>query len=267
MRTTAASHPSDADRDNEDWVLASNDLAIVLDGATARTETGCIHGVAWYSARLGGAIAAIAADQNMPLQKAFAHAIAEVAALHPECDLHHEGTPSAAVGVVRSGGGKVEYLALGDVTLVFDLGGSPVVVCDNRVSMTARAEREEQDRYLIGSPEKQAAMKKMKRAELAARNKLGGFFIAASDPAVAAESLTGSFELDKVRRAAILTDGAARAVDMFGFLDWSGLLDELSAKGPNELIERVREVESSDPVGERWPRNKRSDDATALLIS
>lgn len=160
MRTAAASHPSDASRDNEEWVLASQDLAIVLDGATARTETGCIHGVAWYSARLGGAVAALAADHSVPLQDAFARAIAEVAELHPQCDLNHEGTPSAAVGIVRSGNDTLEYLALGDVTLLFDLGGPPVVVCDDRVSTTAKAERQEQDRYPIGSAEKQAAMEK-----------------------------------------------------------------------------------------------------------
>lgn len=106
----------------------------------------------------------------------------------------------------------------------------------------------------------------MKRAELAARNRPGGFFIAASNPAVVTESLTGAFEPGSVRRAAILTDGAARAVELFGLLGWSGLLDELSSAGPNELIERVRQIESSDPMGERWPRNKKSDDATAVLI-
>lgn len=267
MRTAAASHPSDASRDNEDWVLASQDLAIVLDGATARTETGCVHGVAWYSARLGGAIAALAADQSTSLQDTFARAIAEVAALHPQCDLAHDGTPSAAVGIMRSANDRLEYLSLGDITLLFDLGGSPVVVCDDRVSMTAIAERREADRFPIGSAEKQAAMEIMKRAELAARNRPGGFFVAASNPAVATESLTGKFELGSIHRAAILTDGTARAVDLFGLVDWSGLLNELSTAGPNALIERVRQVESSDPLGERWPRNKKSDDATAVLIS
>jgi hypothetical protein len=35
--------------------------------------------------------------------------------------------------------------------------------------------------------------------------------------------------------------------------------------GPKEVISRVREVEHADPIGIRWPRYKRSDDATAAL--
>jgi hypothetical protein len=47
-------------------------------------------------------------------------------------------------------------------------------VVDPRVERTAKAERAEVDRHLIGTPEKAAALIPMKRAELAARNITGG---------------------------------------------------------------------------------------------
>jgi hypothetical protein len=47
--------------------------------------------------------------------------------------------------------------------------------------------------------------------------------------------------------------------------DWHGLLDVLTERGPQELIDRVRAVERTDSDGHRRPRYKRHDDATAVL--
>src|SRR4051794_17523423 len=84
---------------SEDWAAASADLIVVLDGATARTETGCVHGIAWYANHLGTALVAGAATGH-PLSDVLRDAITNVAKLHPECDLSHPGTPSAGVGIL-----------------------------------------------------------------------------------------------------------------------------------------------------------------------
>ncbi|MEV0329094.1 hypothetical protein AB0H63_21995 [Micromonospora echinospora] len=241
---------------------------VVLDGATARTDTGCRHGVSWYAAKLGSVIGTLAADLETPLMEALRDAIAQVAEMHRECDLAHPGTPSAAVSILRVNGSLWEYLVLGDISLVIDRPtGGPTVVTDTRVDSTARSERDEADRHLIGSPEKQAALLRMKHAELAARNQPGGFWVATAVPSAADHAIVGSVPVDEVRRLAVLTDGAARIVDLFGALDWSGALDSLSAHGPAELIRQVRTLEGADPQGARWPRNKRSDDATVVYAA
>jgi hypothetical protein len=138
------------------------------------------------------------------------------------------------------------------------------VVIDDRVDTTARHERATVDRYPIGSPEKQSALVRMKHAELAARNQPGGYWVAASDPNVVTHALSGKASLDGLRRTAVLTDGAARIVALFELTDWSGLLDILDEAGPDEVVRRIRAIEAADPEGRRWPRNKRSDDATIV---
>jgi hypothetical protein len=70
--------------------------------------------------------------------------------------------------------------------------------------------------------------------------------------------------LAQVRRAAVLTDGATRAVDTFGLYGWSDLLDALGATGPAGILKQVREAEAADPQGIERPRNKLSDDATVV---
>ncbi len=262
MRTTAASEPGTPGRANEDWHHAGPDLVVVLDGATARTDTGCVHGVAWYAARLGEAVVRHA--YGGPLPDALAAAIKDVTALHPSCDLGNAATPGAAVAVLRHDGPDLDYLVLGDVAVVLDTVSGLQTIVDDRVSATAKASRDEADRWPIGSAEKAKALLEMKSGELAARNREGGFWTASTDPTAADHALTGHLPAAQVTRAAVATDGATRAVT-FGLVnDWAELLNALAETGPATVITQVRDAERADPDGRRWPRNKASDDATAV---
>jgi len=262
LRTQVATDAGSPDVPSEDRAVVGPNLLAVLDGATARTDTGCRHGVAWYADHLA---AAIVDNTSLGPTAALSAAIKQTADRHRgTCDLNHPGTPSAAVAIVQVADGMLRYLVLGDVTIVLDLGNEELVVTDDRVSRTAVAERAAADALPSGSPEKVAALVRMKRAELAARNVPGGYWIAASDPTAAEHALTGEVRLTRVRRAAILTDGATRLVDLFNQHDWGGILDILGTNGPTALINQVRAMEATDSSGARWPRNKLSDDATAV---
>lgn len=265
--STASESGGDA-RPSEDWHYADADLVVVLDGATVRTDTGCVHGVTWYVEQLGRQLVdLLAAYPRQDLRAALRDAIEAVADLHRGCDLSHPGTPSAGVGVVVDTGRALRWLVLGDVTIAIDAGpdaGDRIqTILDDRVSHTAAGARAEADRYPIGSPEKERALVAMKQEELAARNTPGGYWIAAADPSAADHAYAGV--VTSWRQVAVLTDGAARLAE-FGVADWRHIFAVLGEAGPAGLIRAVREVERSDPAGERWARNKASDDATAALI-
>lgn len=248
---------------NEDWLHVDPNFALVLDGATTRTETGCTHGVPWYVSRLGPALAYRVRQQ--PLVDALRTAIEDVNGQHPDCDLSHPGTPSAGVAMVYRTGDVMHWLALGDVTIITAGAGLLDVIVDDRVSKTAKAARDKADSYPIGSPEKAQALLEMKAGELAARNRPGGYWIAATEPAAADHALTGHLKTIDVDVIALLSDGAARPLD-FGISTPKELMMRLTDYGPASLIRNVRSIEASDPLGERWPRNKTSDDATAVLL-
>lgn len=262
---TIATRPG-GDAPNEDWAATTPDMVVVLDGATTRTDTGCSHGVPWYVRHLGTALLTLAADVELSLPAALAGAIDLVTTLHPRCDLTHPGTPSAAVGVVRwRSPDAIDLLALGDVSIVLDRADSGVqVVSDNRVSQTALQLRQAADEHPIGSPGKKAALVEMKHAELDARNVPGGYWIAATDPTAAEHAVHGVTAAGDIRRFAVLTDGAARYAEMFHPGEWEAVLRILHGSGPDSLIDLVRSMERCDPAGRRCPRNKMSDDATAV---
>jgi Protein phosphatase 2C len=263
VRVQIATQPGSADKPNEDHALACQNLAVIADGLTARTETGCIHGVAWFAEKLTGSVVRFGDGRPVDALRA---AIAYTSSLHADtCDLSHPATPCAAVAIVQIGGdGLARYLVLGDVSIV--LAGEEIkrVVSDQRISETALAQRAEADDLRYGSHADEAALVRMKELEIAARNRPDGYWIAGADPKAVDHALIGEIPLCELTRIALFTDGAARAVDLFRMADWRDVLDLLGERGPRELITRVRAVESADGDVTRWPRNKVSDDATAV---
>lgn len=253
---------------NEDWVGATSDVVVLLDGVTARTETGCRHGVNWFVNMLGPALVETAQDHSRHLGDVLACAIRGVAAKHRECDLSHPASPSAAVAMVRIGTDTIQYLVVADVFVVIEITHENLkVVTDNRVDLVAQKEQDIARQLPTGSIERERALKTMKQVQLSARNREDGFWVAAADPAVADHAVIGTLNTHQANRIAILSDGAARCVTLFDSLTWRDVLNVLHELGPEELIRHVRKIESTDPENRRWPRNKRGDDASVYYRS
>ena len=69
MRVLLASEPGAAERPNEDFAAAVPGAVVLLDGAgyVPDSDTGCVHGVAWYARTLGGLLAAGAWPRSPPV--------------------------------------------------------------------------------------------------------------------------------------------------------------------------------------------------------
>jgi hypothetical protein len=264
-----ATDPGSSASANEDWAaVAASGVAVVLDGLSSPGDlgTGCIHGTPWYTRQLGPRLLALAGDPDCSLVDALAQAIDQVAQLHSGCDLAHPGTPSATVTLLRTLGEQVEYLVLADAVLVLETLDGLRVVTDKRVDQLATNERAAAFQHPTGSDAHQHWRLRMVRILQRARNQPGGYWIAAADPLAAKQAITDVVPRRELRRAALLSDGASRLVDLFELATWEELLAVLDRDGPGELIRRVRAAEATDPDGRRWPRSKRGDDATAVYL-
>lgn len=244
MPFLVATSPGRSDRPNEDFAAVTATAAILLDGvsAPADLDNGCSHGVSWHTRRLGALLLA-GVDAGADLRDALADAITAVSAMHEgTCDLGIQETPSATVVAVRVAGDRLEYLVLSDSVLLVDEGGKVRLLADTRLDDL---------RPRVGPG----------TAIRAWRNVPGGFWTAGANPRAAEEALVGT-----APRSAFLamTDGASRAVDVFGDLSWEGAFELARRQGPGALVERVRGLEAADPSCLRYPRGKVRDDATAL---
>ncbi|KJK44985.1 hypothetical protein UK23_27780 [Lentzea aerocolonigenes] len=269
MRVSFATEPGSLTKPNEDFVQATPRVVAVLDGlgVPGGLSTGCVHGTPWFVAQLGGQLVRLASDHaGEDLRGVAAAAIEAVAAAHGDtCDLDHLGTPSSSITLLRVGEETVDYLVVHDSVVVLDGPDGNVVVSDLRGTDVAQEEHLETERHLIGTPEHDESLRRLVTAQRPHRNVPGGYWVAASKPEAAQHALTGSLPRAAVRRAALLTDGAAAYVETYGIADWAATMDLLERQGPSALVTGVREAESADPHGSRWPRYKRSDDATAAF--
>ncbi|GAA5005772.1 hypothetical protein [Kitasatospora paranensis] len=251
---------------NEDWAAASPSLAVVLDGlSTGGLDTGCSHGVPWYVAQLGGRIIAELSGSGIALTEGLARALEQVAMLHAECDLSNPGTPSATVSILREGPASLDFLILADSPVVFEGEDGYTVHTDLRVDSVVPELRAETELYATGSPEHQAAVQRMITAQRLTRNAPGGYWVAASGPEAAEHAVVGVASRDAVSAAAVMSDGVSRLVTEYGMATWADVFKMLRDGGPTSLIRYVREVEATDPVGQRWPRYKAGDDAAVIF--
>lgn len=271
MQAALATSPARPGGANEDFAAVSPSAAVLLDGAgnPPGLESGCSHGVAWFARTLGSVLLAeVTASDDRPLAECLAQSIRTVRAMHEgTCDLSHPGSPSATVVAVRAHGGNLEYLVLADsVLLVQEDASAPSVITDDRELEAGRAHRAAMDTARLSTDAHAAALRDYVEALRAHRNQPGGFWVAAADPAAAREALTGQVPLTGAQTVILASDGATRMVDRFGLISWPELAKIVASDGPSELIRRTRAAEASDPHGQRWPRGKACDDATAIRL-
>ncbi len=261
---------------NEDHVVAAPDFVCVLDGVTTPEglDHGCVHGTPWLVQRLAAQLVdAHTRRGGTALPELLAEAIEAVRGEHGgSCDLEHPGSPATTVCILRAAEDRADYLVLGDSPLVLERDGQVEVITDLRIQRSNADRRAEvlSGAAAVGTPTHAAAVRRLSESQRSYRNRTGGYWVAAGDPAAAHQALTGAVPLSgpgRLQRAALLTDGASRAVDTFSLMDWPGLLDVLTDRGPGELIRLVRAAELADEGGAVRPRYKKHDDATAVLCT
>jgi hypothetical protein len=269
MQVTLASRRSPDAIGNEDFIAATPSVVVVVDGASVPPGlgTGCTHGTAWFAHRLGTQLLALlSTEADRSPADSLAQAITDVAGLHAHtCDLSHPGSPSATVAILREQPEAVDYLVLGDTTVLLEEPAGIRVVTDDRLENVASVQHSAMHQHATGSADHDRSFAELVTEQRRHRNHPDGFWVASTDPSAAQHALTDTTPCDGLQRAAVLSDGATRLVDRFGLLDWPSFLDVLAEQGPDAIIAQVRAAEGSDPDGQRWPRGKRHDDASVAF--
>ncbi len=278
----ALTDPGSADRANEDRYGANDACAFVIDGATGlgerqiMTEAGSDAG--WLAD-----LAAEAFQQNVSSATALSDVVRGIAeqaehgyssAANGEA-MPRYAWPTASFAMLRATDDGLRFAGLGDCTLLLERS-------DGRVEMHSPLP-------LIGEVEARGAAYHIRR--------LGG--IGASGSLVRhAETLahlreirqhhntpaSGVWTLGLVPDAAdhlvdialepgsftglLCSDGFAALVETYGRHTPQSLIAAAKAKGLATLMDELRDIEHRiDPQALKYPRFKRSDDATAMLLS
>ncbi|MFI9813056.1 protein phosphatase 2C domain-containing protein [Saccharothrix variisporea] len=222
-------------RPTEDRIVVLDNAVVVLDGATSPTPTDRDGG--WHSRALAAELTSLRGD----LADELAAAIRRLADRH---GLVPGDSPSSTVAMVRWTDDTVDALVLADSPVV-TFGSDVDVLADHRL------------RDLRGKVTRITDW----------RNREGGFWVAEADPAAAYRAVRRTWRRDEVHTVLLATDGVSCGVDDYGlFANWREVLEITLAKGPEAVLDRIREAEASDPERTRWRRSKVHDDQALAVI-
>lgn len=256
----------DAAGANDDRAGSGRTTAWVIDGATDLGPPGLMGrqgGAAWLAA---AADRAFAAAPPGPLAGTIAGVFGAVADAfgreRVRDPLGRWELPSAAFLAVALDGARLELGWLADCTClrlrgaaVERLGPQPTAfeTEEARVAVAAGLD-------LAQAVRPAATTEQLRRnRERATRRVLG------VEPGHAADVHHAETLVREGDEIVLMTDGMAALIDDYG---WSAvrLVEALREEGLHGLSTRLRAIEAEDAGGTRYPRFKRSDDATALWL-
>ena len=253
-------------RPSEDVVAVLPNAVVLLDGAT--TLRPGLRGGGWYASRLAGELVGrLLGYPSMDLADLLAAAIRAVARAD---DLMPGESPSSTVALVRWDDDVVEGLVLADSPVVAFTTEGVRVLADDRIATLPRPGPGYRARLRGGEgygDDHVAALRTAAASFGQLRNTAGGFWVAEADPDAAYEARRETWPRATVRQVLLASDGVSCGVDDYEiFPDWAAVAALAAAKGPDAVLDAVRQAEQDDPDGTRWPRPKRHDDQALAVI-
>jgi len=268
------SWPGDRTKPNDDAFCHADTIAAVFDGATNVGEPilATDSDAAWIARR--GAESLIL-HQHLPAREALARAAldAETAfereKLRPLAERYE--TPLASMMLVAPEGDHLLALWFGDCAALVKRPGEPVQLVGDAFAKRAReAERAGALAAKMGlsptaGPNRPEFLPTLQRARSRVNTVEGSW---AFSPTRECPSHVHSLAVSAPQGSHILlcSDGFLALASDYRCYDVDELMEAVLNKGLRPLLEEIRRVEDEDADGRRFPRFKKSDDATALLL-
>jgi serine/threonine protein phosphatase PrpC len=267
--------PGDPGKPNEDFLAQAELAALVMDGATPLGDSLMpgLSDAAWIAqfgarrlmAHLGQGDAARKALRGAltDAQKSF-----EALSRHPPEEMWQ--TPCASMMLAVQDDGGLEFLWYGDCAALLKQGDAPATVVgetfDKRAAEAMRARVVAKENGL--SPASGFNRPEFIGNLRAVRNRVnsGNYWLFSPDARAASHV---SRRIVKAAHGTVLllaTDGFLALTSDYGVYSVDGLMEAARSKGLAALGEELRAIEADDTGGDKYPRFKKSDDATAVLI-
>jgi len=267
--------PGDLAKANEDAFGHDANAAVVIDGATPLGD-GLMPGpsdAAWIAQFGARRLMAHLRDGN-GARKALRAALAdtqksfEALRHHPPEEMWQ--TPCASMMLAVPGEGSVEFLWFGDCAALVKQGDTAVTVVgesfDKRAAEASRAGQ-------LGKEKNLSPASGLSRPEFignlrASRNRInsGNYWLFSPDAKAASHVSRRTVKIAPGSILLLASDGFLALATDYGAYSADSLMTAAMDKGLQSLGEELRTIEAGDVGGDRFPRFKKSDDATALLL-
>lgn len=277
MRLTlldSLSLPGDPAKPNEDSFVHTARMAVVFDGATSLSER-LMPGASdaqWIAQFAVRRLRAHAEEgENGPrewLHDAAFDAASSFEALRRRAPLENYEIPCGSLMLAALKDDALDLFWFGDCAALLRSPSGPF----SMIGDTQEKRRRESGRAAKASkrPAGEGVRDEFLPALRAARNHVnteGGDWLFAPDAACADHARFRHAQAELGAMLLLASDGFLALSADYRRYTPEGLLDAARSRGLDRLGEELRAIEAEDPEGRAFPRFKRSDDATALLLS
>lgn len=271
----ALSLPGDPAKANEDSFGQDGRAAVVLDGATPLGD-GLMPGpsdaawIAQFGARRLLAHLRDGSGARKALRDALADTQKSFEALRRMPPQEVWQTPCASMMLAAPGDEGVEFLWFGDCAALVKQDDAAVTVVgeafDKRAAEAHRAQAIAKEKNL--SPAAGLNRPEFLEGLRATRNRInnGSYWLFSPDTRAAAHVSRRVVRLSPGTVLLLATDGFLALASDYGAYSADSLMVAAQTRGLAMLGEELRAIEAGDISGDRYPRFKKSDDATALLL-
>jgi Protein phosphatase 2C len=267
--------PGDPAKANEDAFGHDAIAAVVIDGATPLGDS-LMPGpsdAAWI-AQFGARRLMAHLKDGDGARKALRAALADTQKSFEALRRHEPEemwqTPCGSMMLAVPGEGSVEFLWFGDCAALVKQGDAPVTIVgetfDKRADEASRARD-------VGKAKNLSPASGINRPEFlvplrAARNRInsGTYWLFSPDVKAAAHVSRRIVKAAPGSVILLASDGLLALASDYGAYNADSLMAAAMEKGLAALGEELRAIEAGDAGGDRFPRFKKSDDATGLLL-
>ncbi|GAA0549213.1 hypothetical protein FHS83_001090 [Rhizomicrobium palustre] len=268
--------PGYPDRANEDAFAAEDVGAAVLDGATPVSEP-LLPGrsdAAWLSQFGARRLLAHVKSGDSP-RGALRHALADAErsfdGLARKKPLHRYQMPFASMIFAVPDEDGIDLLWFGDCCALVETGAETIEVIGTAFekrgdeASAAKAYSEKVGLAPVGALARSDAMP-MFRDSRDKVNTPGNTWLFGIEPKASEHAGRVRRDIPAGSRLLLCTDGFLALATDYGRYQPSELLNAAADKGLAALGAELRQIEADDAEGRRFPRFKKSDDATAVLV-
>ena len=267
--------PGDIEKPNEDAFGQTPNAAVVFDGATGlggQLMPGASD-AAWIANFGARRLMAHMRDGDAP-KDALLHALADAeksfTGLRRRAPVEKYEIPYASMMFLAETENGFEALWLGDCGLIvkppneaaqFIGDGVEKKAAESKRAAALSVQMGLSSTIGVNRPHILPALR-------AARNRVNGpgGWIFGPDTRAAKHVATQSLSLAPGTLLLLASDGFLAIASDYGRYDIEGLIAALQNDGLEKLGRELRDIEEKDPEGARFPRFKKSDDATAVLL-
>lgn len=268
--------PGNPAKPNDDAFCHSETLAAVFDGATGLGEQllPVDSDAAWIARRGAEGLILHEAPHLAPreiLSRAAFDAEKQFHELRLRPPVETYEIPFASMMFVSAQADRMEALWFGDCAVLVEQPDAPAHIIgdalDKRAAEAARVAK-------LAAAKNLAPAAGVSRAEYlpalrAARNRMNtmeGSWAFSPDANCADHAQSLAFAAPSGTHMLLVSDGFLALASDYLRYDADTLLEAAVSKGLRALYNELRAIEDTDPEGRKYPRFKKSDDATAVLL-